>query len=103
MFKQEVADRFSQNLRRCRKRSGLSQESLGYRASLHRTEIGLLERGARIPQLDTILKLSGGLSISPCELIDGMTWQPGEFAPGTFDLTDQTGQSASKHPEANVS
>lgn len=96
MFKQEVADRFAENLRRCRRRSGLSQEKLGYRASLHRTEIGLLERAARIPQLDTILKLSGALSISPCELIEGMTWQPGEFIPGTFDLTKQTRQPASK-------
>lgn len=106
MFKQEVADRFSENLRRCRRRSGLSQEKLGYRASLHRTEIGLLERGARIPQLDTILKLSGGLSISPCELIKGMSWQPGKFAPGTFDLTEQAGQPASnagEHPGTNVS
>ncbi len=87
MFKQEVADRFAENLRRCRKRSGLSQEKLGYRASLHRTEIGLLERGARVPQLDTILKLAGGLSVSPCELIAGMTWRPGDFSPGGFDLT----------------
>lgn len=106
MFKQEVADRFAENLRRCRKRSGLSQEKLGYRASLHRTEIGLLERGARIPQLDTILKLSGGLSISPCELIEGMAWQPGEFAPGTFDLTERACQPAGNgggHSETNVS
>ena len=28
MFKQEVADRFAENLRRCRGRSGLSQEKL---------------------------------------------------------------------------
>jgi transcriptional regulator with XRE-family HTH domain len=93
MFRQEVADRFAENLRRCRKASGLSQESLGYRASLHRTEIGLLERGARIPQLDTILKLSGGLSISPCELIEGMTWRPGGVSPGTFDLLERPDHS----------
>jgi transcriptional regulator with XRE-family HTH domain len=91
-FKQEVADRFAENLRRCRRRSGLSQEKLGYRASLHRTEIGLLERGARIHQLDTILKVAGGLSISPCELIEGMTWQPGDFSPGGFELADRSDQ-----------
>jgi transcriptional regulator with XRE-family HTH domain len=86
-FKQEVAVCFAENLRRCRRRSGLSQEKLGFRASLHRTEIGLLERGARVPQLDTILKLAGGLSVSPCELITDMTWRPGNFSPGGFNLT----------------
>jgi transcriptional regulator with XRE-family HTH domain len=94
MLKQEVADRFAENLRRCRRRSGLSQEKLGYRASLHGTEIGLLERGARIPQLDTILKVAGGLSVAPCELIEGMTWRLGDFPPGGFDLTGHSDRSA---------
>jgi transcriptional regulator with XRE-family HTH domain len=98
-FKQEVADRFAENLRRCRRRSGLSQEKLGYRASLHRTEIGLLERGARIPQLDTILKVAGGLSVSPCELIEGMTWRPGDFSPGGFDLTGYSDRGAAENDE----
>jgi hypothetical protein len=48
----------------------------------------VLERGGRIPQLDTILKLSSGLSISPDELIEGTAWKPGEFSPGSFDLTE---------------
>jgi transcriptional regulator with XRE-family HTH domain len=99
MFKQEVADLFAENLRRCRRRSGLSQEKLGYRASLYRTEIGLLERGARIPQLDTILKVAGGLSVSPCELIEGMAWQPGDFSPGGFELTGQSDRVTAENDE----
>ncbi|HMJ72859.1 MAG TPA: helix-turn-helix transcriptional regulator [Solirubrobacterales bacterium] len=99
MFKQEVADGFAENLRRCRKRSGLSQEKLGYRASLHRTEIGLLERGARIPQLDTILKVAGGLSVSPCELLDGMIWRPGSFSPGEFDLNGHSNRVTAENDE----
>lgn len=99
MFTKEVADQFAENLRRHRRRSGLSQEKLGYRASLHRTEIGLLERGARIPQLDTVLKLSGGLSVSPCELIEGMVWRPGDFSPGAFDLTEPTDRLAGESDE----
>jgi transcriptional regulator with XRE-family HTH domain len=43
----EVAREFGGNLRRLRKDAGISQEELGLRCSLHRTEIGLLERGAR--------------------------------------------------------
>ena len=50
---------FGKNLHRCR--SGLSQETLAVCASLHRTEIGLLEREERLPRIDTLLKLAGGL------------------------------------------
>jgi transcriptional regulator with XRE-family HTH domain len=62
-FAREVAARFSENLIRFRKLADISQEELGLRADLHRTEIGVLERGARMPQLDTIPKLAGGLTI----------------------------------------
>lgn len=55
-----VARQFGKNLHRERKRAGLSQEEVGFRASLHRTEIGLLERGARTPRIDTLVKLAGG-------------------------------------------
>jgi transcriptional regulator with XRE-family HTH domain len=48
-----VARRFGENLRRVRRQADLSQEELGYRASLHRTEVGLLERGARVPPAST--------------------------------------------------
>lgn len=83
-----VAVRFAENLVQARKRAGLSQEELGYRASLHRTQIGVLERGGRLPRLDTILKLAGGLSLPPSELLGGMAWGPAELSAGGFQLTD---------------
>ncbi len=58
----EVAARFARNLRRCRKRAGISQEELGYRAQLHRTEVSLLECGQRTPRIDTVMRLAGSLS-----------------------------------------
>jgi transcriptional regulator with XRE-family HTH domain len=82
----EVAGRFAENLVRHRKRSGLSQEAVGFRASLHRTEISLLERGTRIPRIDTVVKLAGALEISPCDLLNGIVWRPGEAQPGGFML-----------------
>lgn len=45
----DVARRFGANLRRVRKQVDLSQEQLGFQSGLHRTEVGLLERGARVP------------------------------------------------------
>ncbi|HKB51634.1 MAG TPA: helix-turn-helix transcriptional regulator [Solirubrobacterales bacterium] len=50
-----VARRFGANLRQLRRQADLSQEEVGARASLHRTEIGLLERGARVPRIDTLV------------------------------------------------
>lgn len=87
----DVARRFGENLRRCRKRTGLSQEALGYRASLHRTEISLLERGARVPRIDTLIKLVQALPADPGDLLDGITWQSGEttVTPGRFSLSSE--------------
>ena len=61
----EVARLFGANLRRIRKRADLSQEEVGWLASLHRTEVGLLERGERTPRIDTLVKLAGGLEVRP--------------------------------------
>lgn len=83
-----VAERFGANLVRCRERANLSQENLALLASLHRTEIGLLERGARIPRIDTLVKLAGSLRINPSDLLQGITWEPAERRDGWFRLTN---------------
>jgi transcriptional regulator with XRE-family HTH domain len=84
-----VAERFGANLVRARLQADLSQEELSFRASLHRTEVGLLERGARIPRIDTLAKLAGALEAAPAELLDGIRWTPAETQPGRFELPDQ--------------
>jgi ribosome-binding protein aMBF1 (putative translation factor) len=82
-----VRDGFMANLWRARRRSGLSQEDLGFRAGLHRTEISLLEVGGRLPRIDTLVKLAGALEIEPGELLEGIAWNPGSVAVGGFDIT----------------
>jgi transcriptional regulator with XRE-family HTH domain len=89
-FPLDVAACFAENLIRCRKRAGLSQEELGFRASLHRTEISLLERGARTPRIDTLVKLAASLSVSPDELIAGIAWEPGSVLAGAFEVSADT-------------
>jgi transcriptional regulator with XRE-family HTH domain len=81
----KVARRFGANLVRSRKRAGLSQEELGERADLHRTAIGLLEKGARVPRIDTLLKLAAALRVEPVDLLDGIAWKPGTVSPGRFE------------------
>ncbi|HYP54684.1 MAG TPA: hypothetical protein VEQ41_00060, partial [Solirubrobacterales bacterium] len=57
------------------------------RASLNRTQIGILERGERVPRIDTLMKLAGALEALPSELLDGIVWRPGEARPGHFRST----------------
>jgi transcriptional regulator with XRE-family HTH domain len=81
----DVAERFGANLLRARKRLGLSQEATAFRASLHRTELGQLERGCRHPRIDTLVKLAGALGVTPNDLLAGISWQPAESQPGGFE------------------
>lgn len=74
------------NLARCRKRAGLSQEELSWRAGLHRTEISQLERGLRIARADTLLKLASALEVPVGDLFEGLAWQPGDMRRGRFEL-----------------
>jgi transcriptional regulator with XRE-family HTH domain len=83
----QVAERFGDNLRRVRRREGLSQEELAARASLHRTEIGKLENTERVPRIDTLIQLAGAMSIAPGELLDGIYWVPGPKPRGTFTFS----------------
>ena len=56
-------------VRELRARRGLSQETLGKRARLHRNYIGAAERGELNPTLRTLLKLAEGLALPLSELI----------------------------------
>jgi transcriptional regulator with XRE-family HTH domain len=90
----DIAARFGQNLRRCRKRVDLSQEELSVRASLHRTEISHLERGLRVARVDTLVKLRGSLGVSADELLDGMGWDPGGTRIGEFRADEPSTETA---------
>lgn len=84
-----IAGRFGENLRRARKDAGLSQEETGIRASLHRTEIGLLERGERIPRIDTAIKLAAAVDVPFDQLLAGIGWDPGGSQRGQFRVGDE--------------
>jgi len=61
---------FGSRLRKIRKEAGLSQEDLGFRANVHRTYIGSIERGEQNVSLDNIHKLATTLKVSPREFFD---------------------------------
>ena len=67
-------DRFAVNLRKARRMANVTQEELGVRCDLHRTEVSLLERGGREPRLGTIIKLASALGVTLESLCVGMRW-----------------------------
>ena len=79
-----LAECFGANLKRARRRVRLSQEELARRASLHRTEIGLLEHGQRTARIDTMAKLAAVLETSPNELMEGIAWVAPADREGSF-------------------
>jgi transcriptional regulator with XRE-family HTH domain len=70
----EIGVQFGKNLYRCRKEGGLSQEETAFRAGLARTEISLLERGQRVPRVDTAARLADAVGVSTAELLEGIEW-----------------------------
>ena len=56
-------------LREFRARRGLSQESFGFRAGMHRNYVGAIERGEVNPTFKTLLKLARALEAPLSDLI----------------------------------
>jgi transcriptional regulator with XRE-family HTH domain len=96
-----VANRIGSNLFRARRREGFSQEELGQRASLHRTEVGKLEKGGRIPGSRTVIRLAGAMAIEPAVLLDGIVWVPVASRSGAFAFNSSPG-AAGRHVEAGA-
>jgi len=80
----DIAAQFGDNVARHRRLADLSQEELSLRASLHRTEISQLERGLRLCRIDTLIKVKDALEVSADDLLAGITWRSGVYAPGGF-------------------
>lgn len=80
-----AAERLGRNVFMARRRAGFSQEELGAMASLHRTEIGMVENGTRLPRADTLIKLASALAVPVGELVAGIEWTvPASIRPGSF-------------------
>jgi len=56
-------------VREVRARRAISQEELGFRATLHRNYIGVIERGEINPTFRTLVLLCGGLDVELSLLI----------------------------------
>ena len=64
-----LSDAFRQVVTNRRRDAGLSQEALALRAGLHRTYIGMIERGQRNPTLDSAKAIGNALDVQLATLI----------------------------------
>jgi transcriptional regulator with XRE-family HTH domain len=68
-MKSELNISFGQRIKTLRLDKGISQEKLAELADLHRTYIGMIERGDKAVTILTLKKLSLALNISINELV----------------------------------
>jgi transcriptional regulator with XRE-family HTH domain len=68
MENKEVLIRFGDRVRQLRKEKNLSQEELSFRANLHRTYIGMIERAEKNITLVNIEKIAKALNVELKEL-----------------------------------
>ena len=66
--KTDVLIKFGEKVRDLRKERGLSQEQLAFKADLHRTYIGMIERAEKNITLINIEKIAIALEVSVAEL-----------------------------------
>lgn len=70
MRKSPILKKFGDRVRKIRLEQNFSQEDLGARAKLHRTYIGMIERGEKNITLLNIEKIAKALDIHPADLLD---------------------------------
>lgn len=67
--KLEISIKFGERVRELRTLRGLSQEQLAHEANVHRTYIGMIERGEKNITLSNIEKIAKALNVSIAELL----------------------------------
>jgi transcriptional regulator with XRE-family HTH domain len=65
----EARRRIASNLKILRGKQGMSQEELGDRAGLHRTQVSVIERGQSNVMVDTLVALAVALGVDAIELL----------------------------------
>lgn len=65
-----IVIQFGRRVRAVREKQGLSQERLGELAGMHRTYIGMIERGEKNITITNVAKLAKALNVRVRDLVD---------------------------------
>lgn len=68
--KEKILVTFGERVRKFRKDKGLSQEQLAFKANLHRTYIGMIERAEKNITLLNIEKIANSLDVEISQLFE---------------------------------
>ena len=68
--KDKILINFGKQVRCIRKEKGLSQEQLAFKANLHRTYIGMIERAEKNITLINIEKIANALEVEISQLLE---------------------------------
>ena len=68
----ETLIKFGQRMREMRIAANITQEELAFRAGLHRTYIGSVERGERNVSLRNLVRIAKALDVSASALLVGL-------------------------------
>lgn len=68
MTKKKILISFGEKVRELRKASGMSQEELSFKADLHRTYIGMIERAEKNITLINLDKIAKALEVTISQL-----------------------------------
>ncbi|MDO4763138.1 MAG: helix-turn-helix transcriptional regulator [Flavobacteriaceae bacterium] len=69
MKSEDILILFGNRVKELRKEKGLSQEQLSFKADLHRTYIGMIERAEKNITLINIQKIANALEVEIVELL----------------------------------
>ena len=65
----QILAKFGQKMQKVRQSAGITQEELAARLGMHRTYIGLIERGERNPTIRTLYKIAKALKVAASDLL----------------------------------
>lgn len=96
----ELACAIGRNVASRRREAGMSQGDVGEAAELHPTAVGLIERGERSAQVNSLVRIAGALEVEPGELLEGIYWKPPKINIGRFEFSSSS--TAEETPDAHL-
>ena len=82
----------AQRISAARKAKGLTQEDLAAKANISSTHVGVIERGIKVPNLDTFVAIANALDVSADELLQDVVNKSNDYTSSELSnlLADQT-------------
>ena len=65
----DILQKFGDKVQKVRKSQNISQEELAAQLSMHRTYVGMIERGERNPTIRTLYKLAKALKVDSSDFL----------------------------------